>query len=42
MTCTRELANEYLHLCPFIDHKYRVLLRLGFGRFSKYPRDKAG
>jgi hypothetical protein len=42
MTCTRELPNEYLDLCPVIDDKYRVLFRLGFGRFSKYAGDKAG
>mgnify|MGYP000894107137 FL=1 len=32
----RELPNEYLDLCPIIDEKYRVVFKLGFGRFSKY------
>jgi hypothetical protein len=36
MNCLRELPDEYLDLCPVIDDKYRVLFKLGFGRFSKY------
>lgn len=32
----RELPAEYLESCPIIDDKYRVLFRLGFGRFSTY------
>lgn len=36
MNWMRELPNEYLELCPIIDEKYRVLFKLGFGRFSMY------
>jgi hypothetical protein len=32
----RELPAEYLDLCPVIDEKYRVVFKLGSGRFSKY------
>ena len=32
----RELPHDYLDLCPIIDEKYRVVFKLGFGRFSKY------
>ena len=32
----RELPPEYLDLCPIIDEKYRVVFKLGSGRFSKY------
>ena len=42
MTCMRELPSEYLESCPVIDDKYRVLFRLGFGRFSKYSARHAG
>jgi hypothetical protein len=40
MNCLRELPDEYLDLCPVIDDKYRVLFKLGFGRFSKYMTSK--
>lgn len=36
MSSSRELPSDYLDLCPVIDDKYRLLFRLGFGRFSKY------
>lgn len=42
MSSSRELPSEYLDLCPVIDDKYRVLFRLGFGRFSKYSLPHAG
>lgn len=42
MSSSRELPSEYLDLCPVIDDKYRVLFRLGFGRFSKYAPPHAG
>ena len=35
MNCKRELPQEYLEMCPVIDEKYKVLFRLGVGRFSK-------
>jgi len=35
MNSMRELPNEYLELCPLIDEKYRVVFKLGSGRFSK-------
>jgi hypothetical protein len=36
MNYTRDLPNEYLELCPIIDEKYKVVFKLGFGRFSQY------
>lgn len=36
MNCLRELPSEYIDLCPTIDEKYRVLFKLGYGRFSQY------
>ena len=36
MNLLRELPPEYLENCPIIDEKYKVLFRLGTGRFSKY------
>ena len=35
MNSMRELPQEYLELCPTIDDKYRVVFKLGSGRFSK-------
>jgi hypothetical protein len=42
MNCLRELPSDYLELCPVIDEKYRVLFKLGFGRFSQYPVGYSG
>lgn len=36
MKPTRELPPEYLENCPVIDERYKVLFKLGSGRFSKY------
>ena len=36
MNCMRELPPDYLDLCPTIDEKYKVVFKLGSGRFSKY------
>lgn len=36
MKVVRELPPEYLENCPTIDEKYKVLFKLGTGRFSKY------
>lgn len=36
MKCMRELPPEYLELCPVIDEKYKVVFKLGCGRYSKY------
>lgn len=36
MNFVRELPPEYLENCPTIDGKYKVLFKLGTGRFSKY------
>lgn len=36
MKIVRELPPEYLENCPTIDEKYKVLFKLGTGRFSKY------
>lgn len=36
MNIVRELPPEYLENCPTIDGKYKVLYKLGMGRFSKY------
>lgn len=35
MKVVRELPPEYLENCPTIDEKYKVLFKLGTGRFSK-------
>lgn len=35
MNLMRELPQDYLDLCPVIDEKYRVVFKLGLGRFSK-------
>ena len=35
MSIVRELPPEYLENCPTIDGKYKVLYKLGTGRFSK-------
>lgn len=35
MNPTRELPPEYLENCPIIDERYKVLFKLGSGRFSK-------
>jgi hypothetical protein len=42
MNCLRELPSEYIELCPAIDEKYRVLFKLGSGRFSQYCWGYAG
>ncbi len=42
MNGMRELPHEYLDLCPIIDEKYRVVFKLGTGRFSKYFVAKEG
>lgn len=36
MNSARELPVEYLENCPVIDERYKVLFKLGSGRFSKY------
>ena len=36
MNCVREVPHEYLDNCPVIDDRYKVLFKLGSGRFSKY------
>lgn len=36
MNIVRELPPDYLVNCPTIDGKYKVLYKLGTGRFSKY------
>lgn len=36
MQYMRDLPVEYLELCPTIDEKYKVLFKLGSGRYSKY------
>ena len=36
MNCLRDLPQDYLDLCPLLDEKYKLLFKLGFGRFSKY------
>ena len=36
MNCFRELPPEYIENCPVIDGRYKVLFKLGSGRFSKY------
>ena len=36
MNCVRELPPEYIENCPVIDGRYKVLFKLGSGRFSKY------
>ena len=36
MNCVRELPPEYIENCPVIDSRYKVLFKLGSGRFSKY------
>lgn len=36
MNYLRELPADYIDACPLIDGKYRVLFKLGVGRFSKY------
>lgn len=36
MNCIREIPPEYLENCPVIDERYKVLFKLGSGRFSKY------
>lgn len=36
MNPIRELPAEYLENCPVIDERYKVLFKLGSGRFSKY------
>ncbi len=35
MNIVRELPPDYLVNCPTIDGKYKVLYKLGTGRFSK-------
>lgn len=35
MNYLRDLPVEYLEHCPVIDGKYKVLFKLGTGRFSK-------
>jgi hypothetical protein len=41
MNFLREFPPEYLDNCPVIDSKYKVLFKLGTGRFSKYPSPHA-
>lgn len=36
MNFVRELPPDYLENCPVIDDRYKVLFKLGSGRFSKY------
>lgn len=36
MNSIREVPPEYYDECPVIDEKYKVLFKLGTGRFSKY------
>jgi len=42
MNYVRDLPHEYLELCPIIDEKYKVVFKLGFGRFSQYIPSNSG
>jgi hypothetical protein len=39
MNLQREFPTDYLESCPVIDSKYKVLFKLGTGRFSKYSHN---